>query len=133
MGVEPFFIALTLVGVLAQRFICRVCKNCQEFYDPEDLELQLLGITREDIQGKQFSRGRGCEMCNNTGYKGRVGIFELLSISQEIQLLINERKPTQLIKECAVKQGMITMRADGINQILNGVSSAEEVLQYTVF
>ncbi len=133
MGVEPFLIASTLVGVLAQRLIRRVCKNCQEFYDPEDLELKLLGITREDIQGKQFSRGRGCEMCNNTGYKGRVGIFELLHITAEIQMLINERKPTQLIKECAVNQGMITMRADGINQILNGVSSAEEVLQYTVF
>lgn len=133
MGIEPFLISSTMCGVLAQRLIRRVCKNCAEQYDPTDDELQLLGIDREFLAGRKFWRGRGCELCNNTGYKRRVGIFELLHVTSDIQNLINQRAPTQDIKAKAMEQGMMTMREDGINQILQGVTTASEVLQYTIF
>ncbi len=132
MGIEPFLISSTLAGVLAQRLIRRVCKNCMEAYEPSDDELRLLGITREFLAGRPFYRGRGCELCNNTGYKRRVGIFELLHVSSEIQALINKRATTQEIKDVATSQGMTTMRQDGINQILQGITTSSEVLQYTI-
>ncbi|NMA40537.1 MAG: type II/IV secretion system protein [Lentisphaerae bacterium] len=132
MGIEPFLISSTLIGVLAQRLIRRCCAKCKEEYNPGDDELALIGLTREQLGDKKLYRGRGCETCNNTGYKGRVGIFELLRITGDIQTMINERKPTQLIKEKAMEQGMLTMRQDGINQILQGITTTTEVLQYTV-
>ncbi len=132
MGVEPFLISSTMIGVLAQRLIRRVCLQCKEEYDPDDMELKLLGLTREQIGDHKFCRGRGCDRCNNTGYRGRVGIFELLPISSAVQALINERKPTQFIKDKAVEEGMITMRQDGIRQVLAGITTAAEVIQYTV-
>lgn len=132
MGIEPFLISSTLVGVLAQRLIRRCCTNCKEAYIPDDRELRLLGISREDIQGKPFYRGHGCEICNGSGYKGRVGIFELLHISESVQAMINERKPTQDIKRKAIEEGMVTLRNNGIDQILLGISTAAEVLQYTM-
>ena len=92
----------------------------------------MLGITRDAIEGKPFYKGRGCEECNNSGYKKRVGIFELLLVSPKIQQLINEKQPTQIIKEQAMAEGMVTMRQDGINHILQGVTTSREVLQYTI-
>ena len=132
MGIEPFLISSTMIGVLAQRLIRRVCTKCREEYIPSDEELQMLGVTREEINNRPFYKGRGCEYCNNSGYKGRVGIFELLLVSPAIQSLVNERKPTQFIKEQARKEGMVTMRQDGIKQILDGITTSKEVLQYTM-
>ena len=132
MGIEPFLISSTMIGVLAQRLIRRVCTKCREEYIPSDEELQMLGVTREEINNRPFFKGRGCEYCNNSGYKGRVGIFELLLVSPAIQALVNQRKPTQFIKEQAMKEGMVTMRQDGIKQILDGITTAKEVLQYTM-
>ena len=131
MGIEPFLIASTLIGVLAQRLIRRCCANCKEPYTPDDSELEAFGITREQLGGRQFYRGMGCDVCNGSGYKGRVGIFELLHVTPELQSMINRRCPTQEIKEMAMKQGMTTLRQDGLKQILNGVTSSREVLQYT--
>ena len=132
MGIEPFLISSTVIGVLAQRLIRRCCNNCKTAYIPDDRELRMLGITREDIAGKPFYRGGGCELCNGSGYKGRVGIFELLHISEAIQGMINRRMPTQDIKRKAIEEGLLTLRQDGINQVLLGVSTAAEVLQYTM-
>ncbi|MBN2451452.1 MAG: type II secretion system ATPase GspE [Lentisphaeria bacterium] len=133
MGVEPFLISSTLVGVLAQRLIRRVCTACKTAYEPKDEELELLGMTREAIGGKPFHYGRGCEVCSNTGFRGRLGIFELLRITPEIQRMINKRLPTQNIRECAIEQGMMTMRNDGIMRVIDGTTTAEEVLTYTSF
>ena len=132
MGIEPFLISSTMIGVLAQRLIRRVCTKCREEYIPSDEELKMLGVTREEINNRPFYKGRGCDYCNNSGYKGRVGIFELLLVSPAIQSLVNDRKPTQYIKEQAMKEGMVTMRQDGIKQILDGITTAKEVLQYTM-
>lgn len=132
MGIEPFLISSTLNGILAQRLLRRVCLDCREEYAPDDAELKMLGLTREEVNNRPFYRGIGCEKCNNSGYKKRVGIFELLIISEPIQQLINNREPSQVIRLQAIADGMITLRRDGINQILNGITTAKEVLQYTV-
>ncbi len=132
MGIEPFLISSTMIGVLAQRLIRRICTKCRFEYIPDDEELKLLGVTREEIGNRPFYKGRGCDHCNNSGFKGRVGIFELLLVSPAIQALINARKPTQFIKEQAMKEGMVTMRQDGIKQVLEGITTAKEVLQYTI-
>ena len=131
MGIEPFLISSTLIGVLAQRLIRRVCPVCKEPYIPDDSELEAFNITREKIGNQQFWRGTGCDNCNGSGYRGRVGIFELLTVSSEIQQLINRRCPTQEIKEMAMKQGMETLRMDGFKQVVQGVTTAKEVIQYT--
>ncbi len=132
MGIEPFLISSTVIGVLAQRLIRRCCNNCKDAYIPDDKELRALGTTREEIAGKPFYRGHGCEICNGSGYKGRVGIFELLDISEAVQSMINRKMPTQDIKRKAIEEGMMTLRKDGINQILTGITTAAEVMQYTM-
>ena len=131
MGIEPFLISSTLIGVLAQRLIRRVCPVCKEPYTPDDSELEAFGVTREQIGNQQFWRGTGCDNCNGSGYRGRVGIFELLVVTSEIQQLINRRCPTQEIKEMATSQGMETLRMDGFKQVVQGVTTAKEVIQYT--
>jgi type IV pilus assembly protein PilB len=133
MGVEPFLISSTLVGILAQRLIRRTCNSCKTAYDPDDHELELMHRTREDLGDTKLYRGRGCEMCNNTGFRGRVGIFELLRVSTDIQRMINKRVPTQAIRERAIEQGMTSMREDGIARVLDGTTTLEEVLKYTSF
>ncbi len=131
MGIEPFLISSTLVGVLAQRLIRRCCPNCREPYVPSDMELQAFGITREELRDRPFYRGMGCDNCNGSGYRGRVGIFEMLTVTPEIQALINRRCTTQEIQNLAIEQGMCTLRQDGFKQVLAGVTSAAEVIQYT--
>ena len=132
MGIEPFLISSTMVGCLAQRLLRRICTKCRYEYTPDDNELKMLGMTREELAGRPFYKGRGCEHCNNSGYKGRVGIFELFIITNEIKKMINERTPTQYIKEKAIKDGMLTLRADGIAHVLDGITTAKEVIQFTV-
>ncbi len=131
MGVEPFLISSTLVGVLAQRLVRRVCTSCKSKYEPDDKELKLLKLSREDIGDRQFCYGKGCANCNQTGYRGRVGLFELLRVTPEVQDLINQRKPTAVIRNQGVKEGMTLLRQSGIRKILDGVTSSEEILKYT--
>jgi len=130
MGVEPFLISSTLISVLGQRLIRRVCSSCKTAYDPEDSELEMLGITREDIGDRKFYYGKGCENCNS-GYRGRVGIFELMKLTPALREMINQRLPTIEIRNKAIEEGMDSMRQAGIRTILDGISSAEEVLKYT--
>ncbi len=131
MGVEPFLISSTLVGVFGQRLVRRVCKSCRAPYQPDDKQLRQLGITRDDIAGKPFYYGKGCMECNNIGYRGRVAVYELLIISPAIQEMINRKLPTPLIRDKAYEQGMSSMRQCGIRIILDGVTTVEEILKYT--
>jgi type IV pilus assembly protein PilB len=131
MGVQPFLISSTICGVLAQRLVRRVCKECKVEYEPEEQELDMLGLTRSDVAGRKFCYGKGCETCKDTGYKGRVGIFEMLPITPEIQDLITERQPTSAIRDQAVQQGMVLLRQCGIRRILDGSTTVEEVLRYS--
>ena len=131
MGVEPFLISSTLMGVLAQRLVRRVCSSCKTPFEPTDQQLTQLSLSHEDIAGKEFYYGCGCGDCNDTGYKGRKGIYELLEVSESIRSLINDRAPTVVVRQKAVEDGMITLRQDGLRSIFTGESSVEEVLKYT--
>src|SRR5213082_1578598 len=131
MGVEPFLISSTLEAVLGQRLLRSICRQCRTTYTPGETLLAELGISRQDIGNKQFFYGKGCDACNNTGYKGRKGIYELLRLTDPIRELINERAPTVTLKQKAVELGMVTMRQDGLRSIFAGDTTVEEVLRYT--
>jgi type IV pilus assembly protein PilB len=131
MGVEPFLISSTLEAVLGQRLLRSICRHCRTTYKPSDSLLAELGISRQDLGEKQFFCGKGCDACNNTGYKGRKGIYELLRVTDPIRELINERAPTVTLKQKAVELGMVTLRQDGLRSIFAGDTTVEEVLRYT--
>jgi type IV pilus assembly protein PilB len=131
MDVEPFLVSSTLEAVLGQRLVRKVCDKCKTPYKPDEEILQSLNLTQEDVADREFYYGTGCDECSNIGYKGRKGIYEYLRISPAIRELINERKPTLIMKEKAVEQGMRTMRQDGVRNVLDGYTTVEEILKYT--
>ena len=131
MGVEPFLISSTLMGVLGQRLVRTVCKNCRTPFEPTEDQLSLLNLSLHDLGDKVFYYGRGCTTCNDTGYKGRKGIYELLIVSEAIRALINDRAPTVVVRQKAVELGMITLREDGLRAIFEGHTTIEEVVKYT--
>src|ERR1039458_5312313 len=131
MGVEPFLISSTMVAVIGQRLVRTVCKNCRTPFEPTETQLALLNLSPHDLGEKTFYYGRGCSACNDTGYRGRKGIFELLTISDAIRALINERAPTVVMRQKAVELGMVTLREDGLRGIFDGITTIEEVVKYT--
>jgi type IV pilus assembly protein PilB len=131
MGVEPFLISSTLEAVLGQRLLRSICQSCRTTYKPSDALLAQLEIAKRDIGDKKFYYGKGCDACNQTGYKGRKGIYELMQISDPVRELINERAPTVVLKQKAIELGMVTLRQDGIRSIFAGDTTIEEVLKYT--
>jgi len=131
MGVEPFLISSTLVAVLGQRLVRTVCKGCRTPFEPTENQLSLLNLSPHDLGDKVFYYGRGCAACNDTGYKGRKGIFELLVINDAIRALINERAPTVVLRQKAVELGMTTLREDGLRSIFEGDTTIEEIVKYT--
>ena len=131
MGVEPFLISSTLLCVLAQRLIRTICKKCSSPFEPTDKQVQMLGLNKSDLSDSQFHYGRGCSSCHDTGYSGRRGIFEFLTVSDEIRELINDVKPTIVVHQRAVELGMTTLRQDGLRGIYDGDTTVEEVLRYT--
>jgi type IV pilus assembly protein PilB len=131
MGVEPFLISSTLVAVLGQRLVRTICKNCRTPFEPTEQQLALLGISPYDLGDKVFHYGRGCSNCNDTGYRGRMGIYELLAIGDAIRSLINDRAPTVVVRQKAVELGMVTLREDGLRCIFDGDTTIEEVVKYT--
>ena len=131
MGAEPFLISSALEAVLGQRLLRSICSQCRTPYQPNEAMLAELGISQRDIGEKQFYYGKGCDACNNTGYKGRKGIYELLKISDPIRELINERAPTVNLKQKAIELGMVTLRQDGLRSIFAGDTTIEEVIKYT--
>lgn len=131
MGVEPFLISSTLTAVLAQRLVRTVCKKCRTPFEPTENQLSLLNLSPHDIGDKVFYYGRGCAACNDTGYRGRKGIFEMLITSEPVRTLINERAPTVVLRQKAVELGMVTLRDDGLRGIFDGETTIEEVVKYT--
>jgi type IV pilus assembly protein PilB len=131
MGVEPFLISSTLMAVLAQRLVRTICKNCRTPFEPTEEQLSLLNLSPHDLGDKVFNYGRGCSACNDTGYKGRKGIFELLAMSEAVRVLINERAPTIVLRQKAIELGMVPLRDDGLRSIFEGDTTIEEVVKYT--
>jgi type IV pilus assembly protein PilB len=131
MGVEPFLISSTLMAVLGQRLVRTICKKCRTPFEPTESQLKLLNLSPHAIGDKVFYYGRGCSNCNDTGYKGRRGIFELLVITDAHRGLINERVPAVVLRQKAVELGMMTLRQDGLRSIFDGDTTIEEVVKYT--
>jgi type IV pilus assembly protein PilB len=131
MGIEPFLISASLECVLAQRLIRKICTACRTAYEPSEQVLASLGLSIHDIGDKNFYYGKGCETCNQTGYKGRKGIYELLKISDPVREMINDRAPGILIRQKAIELGMTTLREDGLRSIYDGLTTIEEVVKYT--
>ena len=129
MGVEPFKVASTLSGSLAQRLVRVICENCKESYQPSDEELALVGLTRE--QAPLVYRGTGCTACQQTGYAGRLGIYELLIIDDELQRLILKNVDAGSLKAAAREKGLVTLRENGASKVLEGVTTIAEVTRVT--
>jgi general secretion pathway protein E len=132
MGIEPFLLCSSVIVVIGQRLLRRVCKQCRdEYLVPEELAVRvgLRKITKE--KEIKVYRGKGCPACLNTGYRGRVGISEVLILSSDVKEMILQRKGESRIKEAGRKEGMQTMREDGLQKVLRGFTTLEEVLRVT--
>ena len=131
MGIEEFLIASSLEAVLAQRLLRRLCLDCRQEYLPSVSLMEQLELDPAMLSDKEFYAGAGCSSCADTGYRGRLGIFEMLEVTEPIRELIAEGRPAGIIRERAVQQGMLTLREDGLRNIFTGVTSIEEVIRYT--
>jgi type IV pilus assembly protein PilB len=131
LGVEPFLITATFQAVVAQRLARRICQECKEEYTPTEDELSQLQLTPDDVRGRKFYFGRGCDNCNNTGYRGRIGIFEIMVFNDDLRELVMKAASTNLLRECAVRHGMRALRESGLLLIYDGVTSIEEVVKAT--
>jgi general secretion pathway protein E len=131
MGCEPFLIATSLLGVVAQRLVRLLCPHCKEVYEPSDVELASLELNRQAIMGHQVYRAVGCSECNQKGYLGRSVITELLLVTEEVRSMIMKRQDSGAIKKAALKAGMKTMRDHGVQKVLAGVTTIEEVISNT--
>ncbi len=127
MGIEEFLVASTVQGVLAQRLVRRICPFCTVSYQPSASELELV----EQPEDCQFKRGIGCEQCNNIGYRGQIGIFELLISNEEMERLIMERANTGKLREAALRHGMVPLRADGLEKVRSGLTTLSEIMRVT--
>ncbi len=132
LGLEPFLVTATLEGVLAQRLVRKICLNCKEAYDPTDEQLMELELKKEDVAGRKFFFGRGCESCNNTGYRGRLGIYEIMTLDDDMRDKIIQHASTQVLRVEARKRGMRTLRAGGLLAIYDGITTIEEVVRETI-
>jgi type IV pilus assembly protein PilB len=132
MGVPPFLVTATVQAILAQRLVRRICTQCREEVKPSNDLLIDLQLTPKDIAGKKFYRGRGCDVCNNTGYKGRVGLFELMVMNNELRDMIIRNAATDELREAARRNGMVSLRDAGMDLAYEGGTTLEEVVRETV-
>jgi type IV pilus assembly protein PilB len=132
LGLEPFLVTATLEGVLAQRLVRKLCANCKTEYQPSLEQLMELELRPEDVKGRTFYYGKGCENCNNTGYRGRQGIYEIMLLDDEMRDLIIQHASTQILRAEARKRGMRTLRHSGLMAIYDGITTIEEVVRETI-
>ena len=131
MGTQPFLVAASLEGILAQRLLRTICPDCRSPYEPSEAMLSQLGVAPHELGDKNFYTGSGCAACGESGYKGRAGLYELLNVTDPIRDLIIERAPSVVVKQKAIELGMTTLREDGLRCIYEGRTTIEEVLKYT--
>jgi len=131
IGVEPFLISSSVLAVVAQRLIRVLCKDCKEAYTPDALAFRSIGITDDQSQEAVIYRAVGCENCFHTGYKGRMGIFEMMILDSSLKSLILKTFDSNQIKNEALSRNMITLREDGVLKVLSGISTIEEILRVT--
>ncbi|HSU67507.1 MAG TPA: type IV-A pilus assembly ATPase PilB, partial [Tepidisphaeraceae bacterium] len=130
MGVKPFLVASSIQAIMAQRLIRVLCPKCkQPDHEPDEMWLKLAGISPEQRKDKQLFKPRGCDYCTGTGFRGRIGIFEMMQLNNEIRTLAFERAPTNKIRKAAIASGMKTLLGDGKIKVLNGTTTAEEIVK----
>lgn len=133
MGAEPYLLGATVIGIVSQRLARRVCQHCKEEVEA-DLNspvMKYLGVAAEDLQEHKVYQGKGCDVCRQTGYQGRTGLYEILTMSSEVSSLINTRASLAEIRDAAIGNGMTTLREDGKRKVLDGITTADEVLRVT--
>jgi type IV pilus assembly protein PilB len=132
MGVPPFLLTATLEAVLSQRLVRKICPNCREQVIPNTETLALLDLSPDDVLEKKFHRGRGCQLCNNSGFKGRTALHELMLMNDRLRELINTGSSTEKIRDAALQTGMRSLRLAGLEKVYAGITSIEEVIRETV-
>jgi type IV pilus assembly protein PilB len=132
LGLEPFLVTATLEGIVAQRLVRKICEHCKTPFKPTESQLMELGLTPDEVKGKQFYYGAGCSRCNNTGYKGRTGLFEIMTFNDEICELIMNHASTNVLRTASQKAGMRLLRDAGLSAIYNGVTTIDEVVKETI-
>ncbi|MEL7472564.1 MAG: type II secretion system ATPase GspE [Planctomycetota bacterium] len=132
LGLEPFLLTATMEGVVAQRLVRTICRKCKEEYEPTEEELMELQLTMDDVRGRVFSRGGGCDACNKSGYKGRMALFEILIIDDALREMIMRNASTAVLREHARKTGMRSLRESGLLAIYEGQTTIDEVVRETV-
>lgn len=132
MGAKPFMISAALRLVVAQRLVRKICENCARPYSPSAVDLSRLGLPMASAETAKFRHGAGCALCGNSGFRGRIGLFELLVVSEEVRRLIHENVPASRLRIAARAAGMRTMREDGIRKVTAGLTTIEEVVSITV-
>jgi type IV pilus assembly protein PilB len=132
MGVQPFLITATVEAILAQRLVRRICGNCKEEFVPDSETLADLELTSDQIVGKSFYRGKGCDKCSGTGYKGRLGLYELLIMNDDLRDLVIRNASTEEIRDLARKGGMVTLRDSGLFNMFEGHTTPDEVIRETI-
>jgi type IV pilus assembly protein PilB len=132
LGLEPFLLTATIEGIAAQRLVRTICSRCKEPYTPHDDELMQLQLLPEDLDGRQLYRGRGCDYCNHSGYKGRMGLFEIMVLDDEMREMIMQNASTQVLGAEAKKRGMRTLRQAGLLALYDGMTTIEEVVRGTL-
>jgi type IV pilus assembly protein PilB len=132
IGVKKFLVASSVRAIMAQRLVRRICKECTGPYEPNEKELESLNITSDQIAEANFRKGYGCDRCRGTGYKGRMGIFEICVLDDEIRRMINEKMSVSMIRQRARDLGMRTLREDGLRKVLGGMTTPDEVITATV-
>ncbi len=132
LGIEPFLLTATLEGIIAQRLVRKICENCKTPFKPTETQLTQLGLIPEDVKGKEFYYGKGCGRCNNTGYRGRTGVFEVMTFNDEIRDLIMNNASTNILRTAGQKAGMKLLRENGLAAIYDGVTTIDEVVKETL-
>jgi type IV pilus assembly protein PilB len=132
LGIEPFLLTATIEGIVSQRLIRRICENCKTAFEPNEAQLMELQLTPDDIKGKKFYYGRGCSKCNGTGYKGRIGIFEIMVFNDEVRDLVMNQASTAVLRAAGQKGGMRLLRDNGLEAIYDGITTIDEVVKETI-
>ncbi|MBN1804281.1 MAG: Flp pilus assembly complex ATPase component TadA [Sedimentisphaerales bacterium] len=132
LGVEPFLLTATIEGIVSQRLLRKICENCKTAFEPSEAQLMELQLTPDDVKDKKFYYGRGCSKCNGTGYRGRIGVFEIMVFNDEIRDLIMNQASTAVLRTAAQKNGMVLLRDNGLAAIYDGITTIDEVVKETI-
>jgi len=132
LGLEPFLVTATLEGIVAQRLARKICSGCKTEYTPSEEQLMELELRTDDVAGRKFWYGKGCELCNNTGYRGRMGLYEIMTLDDDMRDQIIKHASTQVLRHEAKKRGMRSLRTGGLMAIYDGITTIEEVVRETL-